>query len=35
MGHTDTKLIFRHYRRVVSKSQAVDYWGITPHSKLL
>ena len=33
MGHTDTKLIFRHYRRVVSKSQAVDYWGITPHSK--
>jgi len=30
MGHTDTKLIFRHYRRVVSKSQAVDYWGIFP-----
>ena len=35
MGHTDTKLIFRHYRRVVSKSQAVDYWGITPHNKFL
>ncbi len=30
MGHTNTKLIFRHYRRVVSKSQAVDYWGIFP-----
>jgi len=30
MGHTNTKLIFRHYRRVVSKAQAVDYWGIFP-----
>ena len=28
MGHTDTKLIFRHYRSVVSKDEAARFWKI-------
>ena len=30
MGHTDTKLIFRHYRSVVSKDEAANFWKIEP-----
>jgi len=30
MGHTDTKLIFRHYRSVVSKDEAAKFWKIEP-----
>ena len=30
MGHTDTKLIFRHYRSVVTKDEARKFWKIEP-----
>ncbi|MDB4808267.1 hypothetical protein OAH51_02300, partial [Verrucomicrobia bacterium] len=30
MGHTDTKLIFRHYRSVVTKDEAAKFWKIEP-----
>ena len=30
MGHTDTKLIFRHYRSVVTKDEAANFWKIEP-----
>ena len=30
MGHTDTKLIFRHYRSVVTKDEAYKFWKIEP-----
>jgi hypothetical protein len=26
MGHTDTKIIFKHYRAIVSASEAAKYW---------
>ncbi len=30
MGHTDTKLIFRHYRSVVTKDEAAKFWKLEP-----
>jgi len=30
MGHTNTKLIFRHYRSVVTKDEAAKFWKIEP-----
>mgnify|MGYP001216436704 CR=1 FL=1 len=30
MGHTDTKLIFRHYRSVVTKDEAAKFWELEP-----
>jgi len=32
MGHTDTKLIFAHYRLPVTDKEAASYWGITPEN---
>ena len=30
MGHTDTKIIFRHYRELVTPKAAANYWAILP-----
>jgi integrase len=30
MGHESTKLIFKHYREVVTDAEAKEYWGIVP-----
>ncbi|MCB1079279.1 MAG: site-specific integrase, partial [Verrucomicrobiae bacterium] len=30
MGHSDTNLIFQHYRELVHPSDADDYWGLVP-----
>ena len=32
MGHTNTQLIFAHYRLPVPKEEAGIYWGITPEN---
>ena len=34
LGHTTTELIFRHYRRVVSKREAEAYWKLYPEGPL-
>lgn len=34
MGHTGTELIFRHYRKVVTKRDAEAYWKIYPEGPL-
>ncbi len=28
LGHTDTKIIFKHYRAVVRALEAEEYWGV-------
>jgi integrase len=30
MGHTDSEMIFRHYRELVQPKEAARYWQITP-----
>ena len=30
MGHRDTQMLFRHYRSVVSKDEAANFWKIEP-----
>lgn len=33
MGHTDTNLVFQHYRELVKPKEAKRYWNIVPQSK--
>ena len=30
LGHRDTKMLYRHYRRVVSRNCALEFWKINP-----
>ena len=30
MGHRDTQMLFRHYRELVTKKDAIEYWNIQP-----
>jgi integrase len=30
MGHTNSEMIFRHYRELVQPKEAARYWQITP-----
>ncbi len=30
MGHTNSSLIFRHYRETVLPTEAANYWNLTP-----
>jgi len=30
MGHRDTQMLFRHYRELVTKKDAIEYWNIEP-----
>jgi site-specific recombinase XerD len=30
MGHRDTQMLFRHYREIVTKGEAVEYWQTYP-----
>ena len=34
MGHTDTSMIFGHYRELVRADEAAKYWKIEPHLSL-
>lgn len=33
LGHTNTKIIFQHYRGIVTEKEAKAYWSITPQDK--
>ena len=33
LGHRDTDLLFRHYRALATKEDAVKFWSITPKAK--
>jgi integrase len=33
MGHTDSGMIFNHYRQLVRPKDAERYWNITPAAK--
>jgi hypothetical protein len=30
LGHPDPRLLFKHYRQLVTAKAAKTYWGITP-----
>ena len=30
LGHTNSNLVFQHYRQLVAPKQAIRYWKITP-----
>jgi len=32
MGHTNSKIFFKHYRRPMKQAMAVAYWQIFPDS---
>jgi integrase len=33
MGHSGVDVLFNHYRNLVKKQDAVDYWNIEPDNK--
>jgi integrase len=33
MGHTNTNLVFQHYRQLVKPNEAKRYWALTPAAK--
>lgn len=33
MGHIRADVLFNHYRDLVSREQASEFWGIFPHSE--
>jgi integrase len=34
LGHTDPRILFEHYRRLVRKDAAMSFWSISPQSTL-
>ena len=35
LGHSDTSMLYKHYRELVTKTQAESYWDITKSSEKL
>ena len=33
MGHRNTDVLFNHYRNLVTKTEARDFWGILPPTR--
>lgn len=33
LGHSDTRLLFEHYRELVTPQEAQQYWEISPHAQ--